>query len=66
MDTQWLKNKTYIGGGSYKYKCSHDNCTFPRMMHKEIHPEYNYSIYSKYCGYHYILNKINENNTITC
>ena len=58
MENKWLQNKIYYGGGFYKYKCVHDNCKFPRMMYKEIHPEYNYSIYSKYCGYHYICKEL--------
>ncbi len=53
MDKQWMNNKMYIGGGFYKYKCSFDNCSYSRMMHKPSDPEYNTSIYSKYCGYHY-------------
>ena len=61
MENKWLKNKIYLGGGFYKYKCLHDNCSYARMMYKTIHPEYNSSIYSKYCDYHYNLNKMNEN-----
>ncbi len=53
MDKQWMNNKMYIGGGFYKYKCVIDKCIYFRMLHKPGDPEYNTSIYSKYCCYHY-------------
>ena len=59
MENKWLVNKIYLGGGYYKYKCMHNDCKFTRMMHKPNDPEYNTSIYSKYCVYHY-------NNIIIC
>jgi hypothetical protein len=56
MENQWLKNKISIGQGCYEYKCSKNDCKSTRMMHKPHHPEYNSSIYSKFCYYHYNTN----------
>ncbi len=53
MENKWLSNKIYMGDGIYKYKCSHNECPNTRMMHRPTDPEYNSSIYSKYCNYHY-------------
>ena len=61
MENKWMTNKINLGGGVYKYKCSIDDCPYTRMIHHPKHPEYNLSIYSKYCGYHYKLNFINCN-----
>lgn len=58
MEKQWLKNKISLGEGNYAYKCIKDNCTFTRVMHKPTDPEYNSSIYSKFCYYHYKINNL--------
>jgi hypothetical protein len=50
---KWMTNKIKLEDGRYAYKCSHNNCPHSRMMHKPHHIEYNSSIYSKYCTYHY-------------
>lgn len=57
MEKKWMNNKVYFGGGFYKYKCSEENCIYSRKLHQPNDPEYNSSIYSKYCNYHYIFNK---------
>lgn len=53
MDKQWMKNKVSLGNGYYYYCCKHDNCKKPRVMHKPNDLNYNTSIYSDYCNYHY-------------
>jgi hypothetical protein len=53
MHYPWTANKIYIGNGSYKYKCKHINCSKSRIIHKPDDINYNVSIYSDYCNYHY-------------
>jgi hypothetical protein len=50
---KWMANKIKLDDGIYAYKCSYYNCPNSRMMHMPHHSEYNSSIYSKYCSYHY-------------
>ncbi len=54
MDILWMRNKIYNGKGCYKYKCKHINCDKPRKIHDVNDINYNVSIYSDYCNYHYI------------
>ena len=58
----WKNNKKSIGNGSYKYKCKNINCSEPRIIHKPDDINYNRSIYSDYCNYHY--KSMNMKNTI--
>ena len=53
MHSSWATNKIYIGNGSYKYKCKYSNCSKSRIIHKPDDINYNVSIYSDYCNYHY-------------
>ena len=53
MNKEWLKNKISIGNGIYKYKCEFNNCNKQRVMYKLNDANYNSSIYSNYCQYHY-------------
>ena len=53
MENPWTKNKIYIGNGIFKYKCTYINCSKPRIIHKPNDINYNVSIYSDYCTYHY-------------
>jgi hypothetical protein len=53
INKEWLQNKVYFGQGCYAYKCSNNDCKSTRMMYRPTDPEYNSSIYSKYCSYHY-------------
>ena len=62
MDNPWSSNKIYIGNGSFKYKCMHNNCSEPRIIHKPTDINYNVSIYSNYCNYHYKM--MNMENTM--
>ena len=56
MEIKWLANKIIIGNGSYKYKCTHNNCYQPRVMHQPDDINYNTSIYSIYCNFHKKIN----------
>jgi hypothetical protein len=58
MHNLWLSNKIYIGNGFYKYKCKHINCSKPRVIHKPDDINYNVSIYSDYCIFHYKQNEM--------
>ncbi len=49
----WMSNKIYIKNGVYKYKCTNPNCNNPRIMHEPNDINYDVSIYSIYCKYHY-------------
>ncbi len=62
MDNKWMNNKIYMGSGTYKYKCKYPNCSKPRIIHKPTDYNYDVSIYSDYCSYHY--KTMNMNNTI--
>jgi hypothetical protein len=62
MHSVWVANKIYIGNGFYKYKCKHINCYKPRAIHKPNDANYNVSIYSDYCNFHY--KKLNMKDTI--
>ncbi len=53
MDNSWMNNKINMGNGCYKYKCKYTNCSKPRIIHKKNDYNYNVSIYSDYCNYHY-------------
>ena len=57
-----MNNKIYKGNGCYEYKCTHNNCNKPRIMHKPDDINYNTSIYSIYCSEHYKTN--NMKNTL--
>ncbi len=62
MDNHWIANKINIGNGSYKYKCKDSECCKPRKLHEIDDINYNKSIYSDYCQYHYKV--LNMKNTI--
>ena len=57
-----MKNKIYNGNGFYSYKCTHEKCCEPRIMHQPDDINYNVSIYSNFCAYHYKVN--NMKNTL--
>ncbi len=60
MDNPWMKNKIYNGNGCYKYKCKEFNCCKPRILHDTNDINYNFSIYSDYCNYHYKKNEMHR------
>jgi len=62
MHSAWVSNKIYIGNGFYKYKCKHINCSKQRVIHNPNDINYNFSIYSDYCNFHY--KKMNMANTL--
>ncbi len=53
MENIWETNKVKCSNGTYKYKCMYTNCSKPRIMHKSDDINYNTSIYSEYCAFHY-------------
>ncbi len=62
MDNPWMKNKIHYRetNGFYQYKCKEGNCCNPRILHKKDDINYNVSIYSDYCKYHYKKNEMHR------